>query len=144
MEVNQDIILHFPLPVGLHQQMERPIQLSQHSCPTGQYLRRIHQQVLRVGRMGITCPYQQLPHGGLLHLKHLRGLKHRMIHWEYLGPPVVHGERRPQHLMAFLQHHTPLGLNNPNNPQLNRVYPSIWLLDNPLPQGGLTLGAEEL
>ena len=173
MEVNQVIILHFPLPipgaasffvffffwfrltplfycdlVGLRQRLEHPIQHSKHNYPTGQYLQMIHQQVLRAGHMEIIHPYQ-LRHGGLLRLKlllrlkHLHGVNHRVIHGGYLGRPVVHGERRLQHLMALQQHHTPLGLNNPNDLRLNRVYLSIRLSDNPLPPDGLVLGTKE-
>lgn len=91
----------------------------------------IHQLVLRAGHLGTTNRYQ-LPHGGLLRLKHLHGVKHRLILGVYLGRPVVHGERRPHHLMALLQPHTPLGLNNHNNLHLNQMYPSIRILDNKL------------
>ena len=104
----------------------------------------IRQQVLRAGHMEITHLYR-LRHGGLLRIKHLHGVKHkrRVIHGGYLGRPVEHGERRPQHLMALHQRHTPLGLNNPNDLNLNRVHPSIRILDNPLPPDGLVLGTKE-
>jgi hypothetical protein len=59
-----------------------------------------------------------------------------MIHGAYLEPLVVHGERRLHHHLALHQRHTRLGLNNPNDLQLN---PLIRLLDSPLPQGGLIL-----
>ena len=39
----------------------------------------IHQQVLRAGHMEFTHPYQ-LRHGGLLRIKHLHEVKHRVIH----------------------------------------------------------------
>ena len=98
--------------------MERPILHSKHNYPIGQYLRMIHQQVLRAGHMGIIHPYQ-LQHGGLLRLKHLHGVKHRMIHGGHLGRRAVHGERRPPHLTVLHQRHTPLGLNNHNDLHLN-------------------------
>lgn len=102
-----------------------------------------HQQVPRVGHLEITRPHQ-LRHGGLPHLKRLRGLKHRMNHGGYLGRPVVHGERRPRRLMALHHHNTLLGLNNLNDLHINRVYLSIRLLGNPLRQGGMELGTKEL
>jgi len=129
MGVNQVIILHFPLPIPVGQRMGRPILLTKHSYPTGQYLQMIHQQVLRVGHMGITHPYQ-LRHGHLLRLKHLHGVNHQVIHGVCLGRPVVHGEPRPHHLMALHKRHT-LGRNNHNDLHLNRIYPSIRLWDNP-------------
>lgn len=124
--------------------MERPILHSKHSCPTGQHLQTIHQQVLRAGHMGITHPYPHR-HGGLLRLKHLHGVKRQVIHGGRLGRPVVLGERRPQHHMALHRRHTPLGLNSHNDLSLNlnRVYPTIPLLDNPLPQDGLVLGTNK-
>ena len=87
--------------------------------------------------MGIIHPYQLLH--GALRLKHPHGVKHRVIHGGHLGRQVVHGERRPQHLMALHKHHTPLGLNNHNDLRLNRVHPSIRILDNLSPQDGLVL-----
>lgn len=122
--------------------MGRPILHSKHSYPTGQHLQMTHQQVLRAGHMGTTHPYQ-LRHGGLLHLKHLHGVNRRLIHGGCLGRPVVHGERRPHHLMALHKRHTPLGRNNHNDLHLNRVYPSIRILDSPSPQDGLVLGTKE-
>lgn len=146
MEVSQDIILH-SIPATLHQPMERHIQPSKLNYPsTGQYLQSTLQQAPKAGRMGITHLHP-LRHGGLLYLKHLHGVKHRLVHGGH-RPLVVHGERRPQQsLMVLHKPHSLLGINKPNDPHLNsitlQVHPSIRLLDNPLPQGGLALGTRQ-
>jgi len=118
LAVNLDIILHFPVPIltGLHQLAERPIQRFKHSYPTGRCLRMIPQQALTVGHMGIT--HLHPPRLGLLHLKRLFGVRHRILHGEYQRL-VVHGVRRPQQdLMVLHKRHTHLGFHNkPNNPK---------------------------